>query len=113
MRIGDSLALAASGDLRSAQVGKIPKLQQQQAAHQTQGEFREDSVSPSSLGAELARAIATDPPQVVQEIHQLEKAVNNGTFTADSAEVVQALIESALQETQLGNTQTSKTARAP
>ena len=111
MKIDDSFA--ASSDLRSTQVGRTPEVQQQQEARQKQTESRDDSVNLSPLGAELARAIANDPPDVVNQIEQLEQAVNNGTFTASAEEVAQALVESALQDTQLENAQSANTAAPP
>ena len=111
MKIDDSFS--PSSDLRSTQVGRTPEVQQQQEARQKQTESRDDSVNLSPLGAELARAIANDPPDVVNRIEQIEQAVNNGTFTVSSEEVAQALVESALQETQLENAQTASTAAPP
>ena len=111
MKIDDSFA--ASSDLRSTQVGRTPEVQQQQEARQKQTESRDDSVNLSPLGAELARSITNDPPDVVHQIEQLEQAVNNGTFTASTEEVAQALVESALQDTQLENTQSANTASPP
>ncbi len=110
MKIDDSFS--PSSDLRSTQVGRTPEVQQQQEARQ-KTESRDDSVNLSPLGAELARAIANDPPDVVNRIEQIEQAVNNGTFTVSSEEVAQALVESALQETQLENAQTASTAAPP
>ncbi len=111
MKIDDSFS--ASSDLRSTQVGRTPEVQQQQEARQKQTESRDDSVNLSPLGAELARAIANDPPDVVNRIEQIEQAVNSGTFTVSSEEVAQSLVESALQDTQFENAQAANTAAPP
>ena len=101
MRIEDSFA--ASNDVRSTEVGRSHEIQQEQKGSQRKTSLRSDSANLSALGAELARALDTDPPDVVSRIEQLEKAVRSGTFQAASSEVAQLLIDDALQGTEADN----------
>ena len=96
MRIDDSLA--SSSDLQSTtQVGKAQQLQVEQNAKQKQTESGKDSVSLSPFGSQLAQAISNDPPEVIQQIDQLQQAVNNGTFNVPSDQVAQAVVNGAVR----------------
>ena len=96
MRIDDSFA--ASNDVRSTELGRSQEIQQQeQQARQSRSESESDSASLSALGANLARALTSDPPDVVARVEQLEQAVQSGTFEASSSEVAESVIDAALQ----------------
>ena len=97
MRIDDSFA--ASNDVRSTQVGRSQEVEQQQRASQRPNESQTDSASLSALGAQLARALENDPPDVVTRIEHLEKAVQNGTFQASASSVAESIIDHALRST--------------
>lgn len=102
MRIDDSFA--ASNDVRSTELGRSQEVQeQQQQARQSRSESESDSASLSALGANLARALTNDPPDVVARIEQLEQAVQSGTFEASSSEVAESIIDAALQGGSEGN----------
>ena len=101
IRIDDSFA--ASSDLRSGQVGRPQQeIQQGTQARQQSTESPGDSASLSSLGTELARALANEPPDVVNRIDQLQQAVASGNFSAPAEEVASAVIDDALRAEDLG-----------
>ena len=95
MRIDDNLA--SSSDVQSTQVGKAQQLQVEQNAKQKQTESAKDSVSLSPFGSDLAQAINNDPPEVIQQIDQLRRAVNNGTFNVPADQVARAVVNGAVQ----------------
>jgi flagellar biosynthesis anti-sigma factor FlgM len=97
--LGDNLA--PSSDVRSSQDVRSGQVEQTQQAHdQRQERTREsgqsDSVSLSSLGAELARSLATESPEEVRRVDELHQAVNNGTLRASNQETAARLVEEAL-----------------
>ncbi len=98
MTIDDNLG--PSTDVRSSGVGRAQDVEQQQSTREKAALSREDSASLSALGTELARAIATDSPDEISRVSQLEEAVKSGNFSVPSGEVAEALIASALEETQ-------------
>ena len=89
--------LTSSNDLQSTQVGKAQQLQVEQNAKQKQAESGKDSVSLSPFGGQLAQAISNDPPEVIQQIDQLQQAVNNGTFNVPSDQVAQVVVNGAVR----------------
>ncbi len=95
MRIDDNLA--SSSDVQSTQVGKAQQLQVEQNAKQKQTESAKDSVSLSPFGSDLAQAINNDPPEVIQQIDQLRRAVNNGTFNVPADQVARAVVNGVVQ----------------
>jgi len=98
MRIDDNLS--SSGDVRSSQVGRSQELTSDPQVRQRSGEPGGDAVDLSALGTELARALNTDPPDVVNQIDQLREAVNNGTFSVPAEQVAGSLIRASLADTQ-------------
>jgi len=94
MRIDNNLA--SSGDLQSTQVDKAQQLQVEQTAKQKQTEPAKDSVSLSPYGSDLAQAISNDPPEVIQQIDQLQQAVNSGTFNVPADQVAKAVVNGAV-----------------
>jgi hypothetical protein len=91
---------SASGDVRSSAVGRTQGLPSVPQVRQRQGEPGADAVDLSALGSELARALNSDPPDVVNQIDQLREAVNSGTFSAPPEQVAASLIRASLAETQ-------------
>ncbi len=96
-------SFATSGGLRSTQVGRPQEPQQEVQARQRPAGPREDSASLSSLGTELARALANEPPDVVNRVEQLQEAVATGNFSVPAEEVAGAVINDALQGDGLQN----------
>jgi flagellar biosynthesis anti-sigma factor FlgM len=98
--LGDNLA--PSSDVRSSQDVRPEQAEQ---AQQTRAERRErgaesgqsDSVSLSSLGTELARSLATESPEEVRRVDELQQAVSNGTLTASNQETATRLVDEALR----------------
>lgn len=98
MRIDDNFS--ASGDVRSTQVGRSQELPSDPQVRTRPAEPGSDAVDLSALGSELARALNSDPPDVVNQIDQLREAVNSGTFSAPPEQLAAALIRASLAETQ-------------
>lgn len=98
--LGDNLAptsdVRSSQDLRSGQVEQTQQTQQERQAR-TRESGQSDSLSLSSLGAELARSLATESPDEVRRVDELQQAVNNGTLQASSQDIAARVIEDALQ----------------
>jgi flagellar biosynthesis anti-sigma factor FlgM len=115
--LGDNFA--PSNDVRSSQDVRAEQVEQtQQAEAQRQGRAREsdhgsDSVSLSSLGAELARSLETESPEDVRRIEALQQAVNNGTLQASSEETASRLVEEALLAEEALRGETRPGAEAP
>jgi flagellar biosynthesis anti-sigma factor FlgM len=98
--LGDNLA--PSSDVKSGQDVRTGQVEQaQQTQTQRQDRAREsgqsDSVSLSSLGAELARSLATESAEEVRRVDELRQAVNNGTLNASSQETAARLVDEALR----------------
>ena len=98
-------SFAASSDLRSTQVGRPQEPQQNKnvQARQRSAETQGDSANLSSLGTELARALANEPPDAVNRIDQLQEAVAAGNFSVPAEEVASSVIDDALQGDELQN----------
>jgi anti-sigma28 factor (negative regulator of flagellin synthesis) len=97
--LGDNLA--PSNDVRSSQdvrSGQVEQTQQTQVErHERARESGQtDSVSLSSLGTELARSLATESPQEVRRVEELQQAVNSGTLNGASQDTAVRLIDEAL-----------------
>jgi anti-sigma28 factor (negative regulator of flagellin synthesis) len=103
--LGDNLT--AGSDVRSGQEVRSNEVDRTQTARLERSERgREsgddrDTVSLSFLGAELARSLATEAPEEVGRINELQQAVNNGTLRASSEEIAARVIEEALGGTQI------------
>ena len=99
--LGDNLApttdVRSSQDVRSGQVEQTQQTEVQRQDRARESEQGTDSVSLSSLGAELARSPATENPQEVRRVDELRQAVNNGTLSASSQEAAAQLVEEALR----------------
>jgi anti-sigma28 factor (negative regulator of flagellin synthesis) len=98
--LGDNLApstdVRSSQDVRSGQVEQAQQEQVQRQERTQQSEHGSDSVSLSSLGAELARSLNSESPEQVRRLDELQQAVNNGTLQASSHETASRLVEEAL-----------------
>jgi flagellar biosynthesis anti-sigma factor FlgM len=98
--LGDNFA--PTSDVRSSQDVRAGQVEQtQQAQEGRPSRSREpgegDSVSLSSLGSELARSLATESPEEVRRVDELQQAVTNGTLEASSRDIASRVIEDALQ----------------
>ena len=94
-------SLAASGGLRSTSVGRPQDPQQDVQARQRPADKRDDSANLSSLSTELARALAKEPPDVVNRVEKLQEAVASGNFSVPVEEVAGSVINDALQGDEL------------
>lgn len=98
--LGDNFA--PSNDVRSGQEvrsGQVEQAEQSRLERRDRARESEpgtDSVSLSSLGSEVARALATESQAEVRRVDELQQAVNNGTFTASSEETATQVVEDAL-----------------
>ena len=99
--LGDNLApsndVRSSQDVRSGQVEQTQQAEVQRQDRARESEQSADSVSLSSLGAELARSLAAENPEEVRRVDELEQAVNNGTLHASSQQTAARLVEEALR----------------
>lgn len=99
--LGDNFApssdVRSSQDARSNQVEQTQQVQLERQERSRESGAGSDSVSLSSLGAELARSLATESPQEVRRMDELQQAVNNGTFTASNEKTASRVVEDALQ----------------
>jgi flagellar biosynthesis anti-sigma factor FlgM len=96
-------SFAASSGLRSTQVGRPQEPQQNVQARQRPADARDDSANLSSLGTELARALANEPPDVVNRVEQLQQAVAGGNFSVPAEEVASSVINDTLRGDELRN----------
>jgi anti-sigma28 factor (negative regulator of flagellin synthesis) len=98
--LGDNFApssdVRSSQDVRSGQVEQAKESQLERRDRAAESGPGSDSVSLSSLGAELARSLATESQQEVRRVDELQQAVNNGTLTASSEETAARIVEDAL-----------------
>ena len=94
MRIDDHSN--TTGDLQSSQVDRAQQVEREQQGRQRAPAQGADSVSLSALSEQLVAAIETDPPEVVRQIEQLERAVNDGTFNEPSDQVARSIVSASL-----------------
>ena len=94
MRIDDHFS--PSSDVQSRQVERPQQQEREQKVAEKSVRSGTDSASLSSLGVQLARALATEPPDSVDKIERLREAVTNGTFSVPAEEVAQSLVDDAL-----------------
>jgi anti-sigma28 factor (negative regulator of flagellin synthesis) len=98
--LGDNFApssdVGSSQGTRSAQVEQTQQVQLERQERAREPGSSSDSVSLSSLGAELARSLSTESAQEIQQVDELQKAVNNGTFAASSEETAARIVDDAL-----------------
>ena len=98
--LGDNFApssdVSSSQETRSAQVEQAQQVQLERQERARETGAGSDSVSLSSLGAELARSLSTESAQEVRQVAELQKAVNNGTFAASSEETAARIVDDAL-----------------
>ena len=97
MRVDDNFT--ASSDLRSLQVERSPETQLERQNQQSKQERTGDSVSLSSVGTEISRALAGDSPQEISRVERAQEAVAAGSLNVSSEELADSLIDSALTET--------------
>jgi anti-sigma28 factor (negative regulator of flagellin synthesis) len=98
--LGDNFAPAAdvrsNQDVRSGQVEQTQQANLQRQDRASRSEPGSDSVSLSSLGSELARSLATESPQEVHRVDELQQAVNNGALRASNEETAARVVDEAL-----------------
>jgi anti-sigma28 factor (negative regulator of flagellin synthesis) len=98
--LGDNFApssdVSSSQETRSSQVEQAQQVQLERQERARESGSSSDSVSLSSLGAELARSLSTESAQEVRQVDELQKAVNNGTFAASSEETAARVVDDAL-----------------
>jgi anti-sigma28 factor (negative regulator of flagellin synthesis) len=98
--LGDNFApssdVSSSQETRSAQVEQAQQVQLERQERGRETGAGGDSVSLSSLGAELARSLSTESALEVRQVDELQKAVNNGTFAASSEETAARIVDDAL-----------------
>jgi anti-sigma28 factor (negative regulator of flagellin synthesis) len=98
--LGDNFApssdVRSSQDVRSGQVEQARESRVESRDRAAESSPGSDSVSLSSLGAELARSLATESQQEVRRVDELQQAVNNGTLTASSEETAARVVDEAL-----------------
>ena len=94
MRIDDHFS--PSSDVQSRQIERPQQQEREQQVAEKSVQSGTDSASLSSLGVQLARALATEPPELANKIERLREAVTNGTFSVPAEEVAQSLVDDAL-----------------
>lgn len=100
MRIEDSANL--STDARSVQLDRTQETQQDgQRARARGGRQQNDSVSVSSLGSQLARAIEQPGAEEVTRVEQAQRAEQSGGLDVSDEQLADSLIQGALADTSL------------
>ena len=100
MRIEDSGSV--STDTRSVQLDRAHEAQAEQA--RGRGRSREpqgDSVSLSSLGSQVARALSEPGPEEVARVEQAQRAEQSGALDVSDEQLADALINGAVRDTSL------------
>ncbi|HYM10962.1 MAG TPA: flagellar biosynthesis anti-sigma factor FlgM [Bryobacterales bacterium] len=102
MKVDDSFSpsgVSPSNDLRSRAVGgATPTGGPERSPGVSRSAEGTDSASLSTLGVELSRALAQDPPEMVARLGKLQEAVANGTYTVPSELVSAKIVAATLVE---------------
>ncbi len=100
MRIEDSASV--STDLRQVQLDRTQETQTEaQRARERAPETEDDSVSVSSLGAQLARAIEQPGAEEISRVEQAQRAEQSGALDVSDEQLADSLIEGAVADTSL------------
>lgn len=100
MRIEDSANVAT--DLRSVQLDRTQEPQQEsQRARDRSQQSQDDSVSLSSLGSQLARALEQPSAEEVSRVDEAQRAERSGGLDVSDEELADAVIQGAVADTSL------------
>ncbi len=86
-----------SNDLRSSSVSRPVEAREDQRSQTRRPDGPTDRASISALGAQLSRALEHEPPEQVQKVERLQKAVASGTYSAPASQVSRKIVSEALR----------------
>jgi len=90
-----------STDLQSTHVDKAQQAENGRSQRTSRSTNGKDTVSISPLTQQIAQVLQQDSPEEIERVAEAQKIYQSGGFSAPTAEVADALIQSALDETTL------------
>ncbi len=90
-----------STDLQSAHVDRTQQTELDKSQRASRSTSGKDTASISPLTQQIAQVLQQDSPEEIERVAEAQKIYRSGGFSAPTAEVADALIQSALDETTL------------